>query len=67
MGSVHGSSLVSARPIVQTRGLGLEGSTALATLELAKVKGYVSHATRMHFWAQRIFTAPLPEALAAHV
>jgi len=40
---------------------GLEGSTALATLELAKVKGYVSHATRMHFWAQRIFTAPLPE------
>ena len=41
--------------------LGLSGSTALATLEMARLKGCVSHATRMHFWAQRVFAAPLPD------
>lgn len=39
----------------------LEGSTALATLEMARLKGCVPHATRMHFWAARIFAVPLPE------
>ncbi|CAL1148108.1 unnamed protein product, partial [Cladocopium goreaui] len=39
----------------------LEGSSALATLETARLQGCVPHATRMHFWATRIFAAPLPE------
>ncbi|CAK9056007.1 unnamed protein product [Durusdinium trenchii] len=37
----------------------LEGSSALATLEAARLKGYVEHATRMHFWAARMYSVPL--------
>ena len=38
---------------------GQQGFTALGTLEMARLKGYVTHATKMHFWAQRIFQTPV--------
>lgn len=41
----------------------VEGSSALATLETARLQGCVAHATRMHFWAARSFAAPLPEKI----
>eukprot|EP00439_Symbiodinium_sp_Y106_P055903 s2045_g7.t2 len=38
------------------------GGTAQMTLQAAKLTGYVKHATRMHFWASRVFETPLESA-----
>ncbi|CAE7860554.1 unnamed protein product [Symbiodinium microadriaticum] len=38
------------------------GGTAQMTLQAAKLAGYVKHATRMHFWASRVFETPLESA-----